>query len=160
MPLHTNSHRDIKNACEVRSTGLRLSTVSKTSQLNITVSLATTTTINHLALPWTSLHWRLSVLACCYWLSGAAAFLCVCFSIYNRASGSSLGLVVLSSFSKCPHLPFPFFSLVCSCFHAPLSRSCSVCFSQAGGPVGLWVGALFHQPGASVRGLFHFASWC
>lgn len=51
MPLytsHTGTCRDIKNPCEVRSTRLRLSTVSWTSQLSLTVS---TTTTNHLSLP-------------------------------------------------------------------------------------------------------------
>lgn len=58
---------------------LRLSTVSRTSQLSPTVSLAATaTTTNHCtlpcpALPRPPLHWRLSVLACCGWFFGDGA---------------------------------------------------------------------------------------
>lgn len=168
--MHTGARRDIKKPCEVRSTVLRLSTVSRTSQLSLTVSLAaTTTTTNHCTLPCPALPCPglLSTGGCLSWPAAAGSpgqrQQCLCVrSIWVRANATSFGLVVFSSFLKCPHLPFPSFLLLSSCFppSLSLSRSHSVCFSRAGGPVGLWVGALFHQPGASVRGLFHFASWC
>lgn len=146
---------------------LRLSTVSTRSRLSLTVSLAatTTTTNRHTlpcpALPRPSLHWRLSVLTfcrcCCSWFAGAAVFMCAHTLGRGQCHQSGTGGLFLFSKMSDPFPPSSSF-LLFSCL--PHFRSCSVCFSRAGGPVGLWVGALFHQPGASVRGLFHFASWC
>lgn len=84
--MHTGTCRDIKNPCEVRSTRLRLSTVSRTSQLSLTVSLAsTTTTTNHLALPCPALAFSPLAAVCpgllllALWAS--SAFMCVHFNL-------------------------------------------------------------------------------
>lgn len=108
-----------------------------------------------------ALHWRLSVLACWCWFSGEAEH-----SLYVCAFQFGIGPVPpiwnswsFPTFQNALVYLFPPFLFSPPVF-LPFSPSRSVCFSRAGGPVGLWVGALFHQPGASVRGLFHFASCC
>lgn len=119
--------------------------------LSFTVSLAATaTTTNHCTLPCPAPalsplaavcpDLRLLLVPC-----GNGACMCVLFSL-GESQWHHFGTSTLF-----PHLPSP---LV---FHPVLAQCAS---PQLGGFAGLWVGALFHQPGASVRGLFHFASWC
>lgn len=143
--MHTGTRRDIKNPCEVRSTRLRLSSVSGSSQLSLKVSLAvTTTTTNHYtlpcpALPRPSLHWRLSVLPAARSLE-QQCISCVREFIWDGASATNLELVVFSSFFP-PKMSSSTFSLLSSslfCFPASLSFSLSVFLSGRGacGPVG------------------------
>lgn len=146
MPLHT-SHtgtcRDIKNPCEVRSTRLRLSTVSRTSKLSLAVSLAsTTTTTNHLALPCPvlprlSLHWRLSVQACCSWLSRLAGHFCVRFNL-ERGQCTQFRNGGLFLFFKMPSSTFSLLSSFPLLFLPLSSFSFSMFLSSRGacGPVG------------------------
>lgn len=133
---------------------LKLSTV-RCSRLRLTVSLEATATTNNrrLALPFSLLTaptvyktWQLSVLTCCYW------------RVCNTGACTSVQLLIivfLFFFLKnvLKYLLPPV--LVCPPVFLLLSL---ILVQYAAG--GLWVGALFHQPGASVRVLFHFASWC
>lgn len=152
----TNSHRQEYERRPVRSDPhwLKLSTVSRPGAVGLTVSLAAPATTGNrcLALPFSPLTApavdetrQLSVLTCSRWWFSKVGAVLLC-----AARSEPI-------YFKCPQIPFTSRPCPSSCLAAPLSRSRSVCFSPAGG---LWVGALFHQPGASVRVLFHFASWC
>lgn len=139
---------------------LKLSTVSRSGRVRLTISLAATASTNNrcLALPFPLLMtptvyktWQLSAPTCSpWWFSNLEAVL-LCAACLEPI------VFVCLFFCKCPQIPFTSHPCPSFCFAAPLSPSFSVCFSPAGG---LWVGALFHQPGTSVRVLFHFASWC
>lgn len=143
--MHTGSRQDIKKPCEVRSTGLRLSTVSGTSRLSLTVSLAaTTTTTNHWTLlcPALPCPGPLSTGGClpgpaAVSLGAASGFIIVLNMGQIQCHGFGTGGLFL--FSKMSSSTFsPLFPLFDSCFPASLSLSGSrsVCFSL--GPGGLW----------------------
>lgn len=146
--MHTGTCRDIKNPCEVRSSGLRVSTVSGTSQLSLTVSLAaTTTTTNRCTLPCPALPCpdSLSTGGCLSWPVAAAAAGCpaqqciyVCaFQFGTGPSATNMGLVVFSSFPKMSSSTFSLLSfsfLLFSC----LSHSLILAQYVSLGPGGLW----------------------
>lgn len=150
-----DSHRPEYERRPVRSDPhwLKLSTV-RCSRLRLKVSLEATATTNNrrLALPFSLLTaptvyktWQLSVLTCCYW------------RVCNTGACTSVQLLIIVFFFFLKNVLKYLLPPVLVCPPVFLLLSLILVQYAAGG---LWVGALFHQPGASVRVLFHFASWC